>query len=132
MRMKALSSSASAFCCRLASVCLRYGVAKHSVWPCRRVCKCPHFNDFRFDSPLNFTLWWFQFRIVGAALRVWRSLVVHSNVCRSLRTYVPVLDDCWLLSRVFLLALRAVWSCVGGLESFSSPSRDGLTPELVH
>ena len=43
---------AVAFFRQLTSLCLRYGVAKPSVWLCRRVCKLRRFNCFRFDYPL--------------------------------------------------------------------------------
>src|ERR1700739_485121 len=39
----------------LTSLCLRYGVAKPSVWLCMRVRKVVRFNDFHSDYPLNFT-----------------------------------------------------------------------------
>ena len=81
MRTKALSSSVSAFSRLLASVCLRYGVAKPSVWPCRRACKQRQFSDFRSDSPLDFSLFWFQFGYVRENLRVWVFLVVESSTC---------------------------------------------------
>jgi hypothetical protein len=79
MRMKALSSSVSAFFWLLASVCLRYGVAKPSVWPCRRACKQRQFSNFRSDSPLNFTSFWFRFGDVGEAFRVCRFLGLQST-----------------------------------------------------
>ena len=37
----------------LTSLCLRYGVAKPSVWLCMRVRKLLRFNDFHSDYPLN-------------------------------------------------------------------------------
>src|ERR1700739_885527 len=79
MRMKALSSCVSAFFWLLASVCLRYGVAKPSVWPCRRACKQRQFTNFRSDSPLNFTSFWFRFGNVGEAFRACRFLVLQST-----------------------------------------------------
>jgi len=39
----------------LPSLCLRYGVAKPSVWLCRKACKRRQFNGFRSDYPLNLT-----------------------------------------------------------------------------
>jgi len=81
MRMKAPSSSVSTFFWLLASVCLCYGVAKPSVWPCRRACKQLQFSDFRSDSPLNFTSFWLQFGDVGEAIRVCRVLVLQSTAC---------------------------------------------------
>jgi hypothetical protein len=80
MRMKVLTSPVSAFYWLLASVCLRYGVAKPSVCPCRTVCKHRQSSDFRSDSPLNFTWFWFRFGAVGEAFRVCRFLVVQSTV----------------------------------------------------
>jgi hypothetical protein len=71
MRTWALSSSVSAFSWLLASVCLRYGVGKPSVWPCTRACNRLQISNFRSDSPLNFTWFWFGFGDVGGALRVY-------------------------------------------------------------
>jgi hypothetical protein len=81
MRMKALSSSVSAFSWLLASVCLRYGVAKPSVWPCGRACKQRQFSGLRSDSPLNFTPFWFRFGDASKAFRVCRFLVLQSSSC---------------------------------------------------
>ena len=77
MRMKALSSTVSAFSSLLASLCLRYGVAKPSVWPRKRGCNRRQCSDFRSDSPLNFTSFGFRFGDVGEAFRVCLSLVVQ-------------------------------------------------------
>jgi hypothetical protein len=79
MKMKALSSSVSAFSSLLASLCLRYGVAKPSVWPRERGCNRRQFSDFRSDSPLNFTSFGFRFGGVGEPFRVCRFLVLQSS-----------------------------------------------------
>jgi hypothetical protein len=122
MRMKALSTSVSAFSWRLRSVCLRYGVAKPSVWPCRRVWKRPQFNHFRSDSPLTFTWLWFRFSDVGVAC-----------ACAGLLWCIRLSGKCWRvrcrLSRLFLLAFRLGWSCLDGLLSITPPfaGRPSLT-----
>jgi hypothetical protein len=77
MRMKALSASVSAFSRLLASICLRYGVAKPSVWPRKRGCNRRQFSDFRSDSPLNFMSFGFRFGDVGEAFRVYWFLVLQ-------------------------------------------------------
>ena len=77
MKMKALSSSVSAFSSLLASLCLRYGVAKPSVWPRKRGCNRRQFSDFRSDSPLNFISFGFRFGDVGEAFWVYRFLVLQ-------------------------------------------------------
>lgn len=118
MGMKALPSPASAFSWRLRSVCLRYGVAKPSVWPCSMVCKRLQFNHFRSDSPLNFTSWWIRFGDVGEASPVRRFLVVHSTVCgvlaRALQSSTSV--GCSRVCSSWRFALR--WRSL----SISSPS----------
>ena len=81
MRLKALSSSVSAFSSLLTSLCLRYGVAKPSVWPRKRGCNRRQFSDFRSDSPLNFTSFWLRSGDVGEAFWVCRFLVVQSTAC---------------------------------------------------
>jgi len=45
----------------LTSLCLRYGVAKPSVWLCRKACKPRQFNGFRSDYPLNLTCFGFPY-----------------------------------------------------------------------
>ena len=79
MRMKARSASVSAFSRLLASICLRYGVAKPSVWPRKRGCNRRQFSDFRSDSPLNFTSFGCRFGDVGEPFRVCRFLVLQSS-----------------------------------------------------
>jgi hypothetical protein len=61
MRRNAPPSSVSALSWLLASVCLRYDVDIPSVCPRKRGCKHPRFSDFRSDSPLTFTSFWFRF-----------------------------------------------------------------------
>jgi hypothetical protein len=82
MKMKALFSAVSAFSYRLTSVCLRYGVAKPSVWPCGRACNPRQFSVFRSDFPLNFTSFWFRFGDVAESLRVFGFLVPQSIACK--------------------------------------------------
>jgi hypothetical protein len=57
-------------------LCLRYGVAKPSVWLCRKVCKPCQFNGFASDYPL--TLAWFGFPILSVlenwSVRTFRAL----------------------------------------------------------
>ena len=79
MRKKALSSLVSAFSCLLASFCLHYGVAKPSVWPRKSGCNRRQFSDFRSDSPLNFTSFWFRFGSVGEAFRACQFFVPQST-----------------------------------------------------
>lgn len=61
MRTELVSGPAGASSWPLPSVCVRYGVAKPSVWLRRRVCKLPQFNNFRSDYPLNLSLFWRQY-----------------------------------------------------------------------
>jgi hypothetical protein len=82
MRMKALSSSVSAFSLLWASLCLRYGVAKPSVWPRKRGCNRRQFSDFRSDSPLNFSSVWFELGHLGKRVHVCRFLVLQSSAFR--------------------------------------------------
>ena len=41
-------------------LCLRYGVAKPSVWLCRKACKPCQFNGFASDYPLTLACFGFQ------------------------------------------------------------------------
>lgn len=61
MRTELVSRSVVAFPWLLTSVCLRYGVAKPSVWLRKRICKLRRFNDFRSDYPLNLSSFWAQY-----------------------------------------------------------------------
>jgi hypothetical protein len=103
MRTRALSSSVSAFSWLLASVCLRYGVAKPSVWHCRRASNRLQISNFRSDSPLNFTSFWFRFGDVGQAFRACRFRVLQSCAFRmSACTFRPTarcsfVCFCWRL-----------------------------------
>jgi hypothetical protein len=48
----------------LTALCLRYGVAKPSVWLRMRVRKLVRFNDFHSDYPLNFSCFGSPYRSV--------------------------------------------------------------------
>ena len=62
----------------LTSLCLRYGVAKPSVWLCRKACKRRQFNGFGSDYPLNLTCFGFQYWGAVEDLSVSWFFVVHS------------------------------------------------------
>lgn len=67
----------------LTSLSLRYGVAKPSVWLCRRVRKLVRFNDFHFDYPLNLSCFGSPYRSVLEHLRVWYFFVaLPTTFCR--------------------------------------------------
>jgi hypothetical protein len=95
MRTRALSSLVSAFTRLLASVCLRYGVAVPSLCPCSRGCKHGQFSNFRSDSPLNFTWFWFRFGDVGGALRVCRFVLLLA-IASSVPAHAL---QCWTTAR---------------------------------
>ena len=105
MRTEALPSSASAFFWLLASVCLRFGVAKPSVWPLRRACNRWQFSSFRSDSPLNFSWFWFQFRDVCENLRLCRPLMQQSRGWSICACTLQVLADCWVFCHLSRMAL---------------------------
>lgn len=75
MRTRVLYSLVSAFSRVLPPDCLRYGVATSSVWPRRTGCNQWQFCDFRSDSPLNFSWFWFQFWNRRENLRVCKFLM---------------------------------------------------------
>jgi hypothetical protein len=110
MRTRALSSSVSAFSGLLASVCLRYGVAKPSVWPCRRACNRLQISNFRSDSPLNFAWFWFPFGDLMSALRVCgfvRLLAIGSSVpTRALQYWTTARSSMCFLWNFSCLILR--------------------------
>ena len=76
----ALSSFVGSASRLLTWVCLRYAVAMPSVWPCRRACKQRQFSDFRFDSPVDFNVFWLCFCDAGRCFQVCRPLVPHWTV----------------------------------------------------
>jgi len=67
----------------LTSLCLRYGVAKPSVWLCRKACKLCQFNGFGSDYPLNLPCFWLQYWSVLENWYVRTFLALRSEGCRS-------------------------------------------------
>jgi hypothetical protein len=103
MRAEALSSPVSAYSRLLTSDCLRSGVATPSFWPCRRACKQRQFSDFRSDSPLNLTWFWFGFGGVGEAFRICPFVVPQSSVCGVSPCTLPP----WMVELLFHLFVLA-------------------------
>src|SRR5215469_11415462 len=132
MKMKALSPAVSAFSYRLTSVCLRYGVAKPSVWPCRRACNPRQFSDFRSDSPLTLTLFWFRFGDVAESLRVFGFLVPQSIACKlpasALESWTSVRCSSIRFSCRFPRSVSGRKSCVNQLSVSARSSHDLDTP----
>ena len=67
----------------LTALCLRYGVAKPSVWLCRKACKRRQFNGFGSDYPLNLTCFGFRYWSVLENWYVRTFLALRSEGCRS-------------------------------------------------
>jgi hypothetical protein len=114
MRTRALSSSVSAFSGLLASVCLRYGVAKPSLCPCSRDRKYRQFSNFRSDSPLNFSWFWFRFGEVMSALRVCgfvRPLAIASTAPAHALQYWTTARSSMCFSWNFLCLILRWMSC---------------------
>ena len=66
----------------LTSLCLRYGVAKPSVWLCRKARKLCQFNGFRSDYPLNFSCFGLPYWSVLEHLHVqWFFVALPETVC---------------------------------------------------
>ena len=70
----------------LNSLCLRYGVAKPSVWLCRKACKLRQFNGFGSDYPLTLVVLGSSIGVFlstcmcrGFSLRFWRPFVVSTR-----------------------------------------------------
>jgi len=66
----------------LPSLCLRYGVAKPSVWLCKKACKRRQFNGFRSDYPLVLTCFWSRYWSVLEKWYVRTFLAPCSEGCR--------------------------------------------------
>jgi hypothetical protein len=79
MRTATHPSSVSAFSRLLTCDCLRYAVAKPSLWPRTRGCKRRVFSNFGSDSPLNFSWLRSQFSSLRENLRACLSLVLRST-----------------------------------------------------
>jgi hypothetical protein len=79
MRLKPRSSYVGAFFWLLASLRLRYDIAKASVCLFSRVCKHRQFSDFRSDSPLTFSSFRFRFGDIGDGLCVCSLLAPQSS-----------------------------------------------------
>jgi len=78
----------------LTSLCLRYGVAKPSVWLCRKACKPRQFNGFRSDYPLNSVCFGLPYWSVLEHLHVpWFFVVLPETVCS-----LHEVSRCWLQS----------------------------------
>lgn len=116
MRTKVLSSSVSAFSRVSPPDCLRYGVAKPSVWPRRTGCNQRQFWDFRSDSPLNFSWFWFQSWNRRENLRVCKFLMpqwnAHSVPACTLRSWTTAGCFSGCFSRYFLCPTLRSKSCV--------------------
>jgi hypothetical protein len=69
----------------LPSLCLRYGIAKPSIWLCRKACKRRQFNDFGSDYPLNLTCFGFRYSSVVAKWHMRTFLALRSEGCNSVR-----------------------------------------------
>ncbi len=69
----------------LTSLCLRYGVARPSVWRCRKACKRRQFNGFGSDYPLNLSCFGFRHWSVLENWYVRTFLALRSEGCRSVR-----------------------------------------------
>lgn len=69
----------------LTSLCLRYGVAKPSVWLCRKACKPRQFNGFRSDYPLNLVCFGFPYCSVVEKWYARTFLALRSEGRRSAR-----------------------------------------------
>ena len=90
-------------------LCLRYGVAKPSVWLCRKACKPRQFNGFTSDYPLTLACFGFQ------------DLSVLENLCvrtfRALRSQgsrgVGKLSQTWSQSSGNVASFCHDLSCVG-------------------
>ena len=128
MRMKARSASVSAFSRLLASICLRYGVAKPSVWPRKRGCNRRQFSDFRSDSRLNFTTFGCRFGDVGD-----RSGCAGSLCCNRVRLAFRYSRSSRLLDALPFISLGVclVWSWAGGLALIASQSGNRFTHEFA-
>jgi hypothetical protein len=79
---------------RLTSLCLRYGVAKPSVWLCGKACKLRQFNGFHSDYRLNFSCFGLAYWSVLEHLRVRRFFFALPETLCSLRE----VSRCWLRS----------------------------------
>ncbi len=64
-------------------LCLRYGVAKPSVWLCRKACKPRQFNGFASDYPLTLACFGFQNLSVleNCYVRTFRALRSEGSRC---------------------------------------------------
>src|ERR1700691_3321286 len=69
----------------LTSLCLRYGVAKPSVWLCRKACKGRQFKGFGSDYPLDLTCSRLRYCSVLENCYVRTFLTPRSEGCRSVR-----------------------------------------------
>ncbi len=78
----------------LTSLCLRYGVAKPSVWLCRKACKLHQFNGFRSDYPLNLSCFGLAYWSVLERLHVPCFFVLRWETFRSFRK----VSQSWLQS----------------------------------
>jgi hypothetical protein len=64
------------------SLRLRYGIAKPSVWLCRKAYKLRQFNGFRSDYPLNLSCFGFAYWSVREYLHVpWFFVALPVTVC---------------------------------------------------
>ena len=75
----------------LTSLCLRYGVAKPSVWLCRKVSKRRQFNGFRSDYPPTFSCFGLPYWSVLEHLHVPWFFVALPETVRSLHEA----SRCW-------------------------------------
>lgn len=69
----------------LTSLCLRYDIAKPSIWLCRKACKRLQFNNFGSDYPLNLTCFGFRYSSVVAKWHVRTFLALRPEGRNSVR-----------------------------------------------
>jgi hypothetical protein len=78
----------------LTSLCLRYGVARPSVWRCRKACKLRQFNGFRSDYPVTLSCFGLPYWSVLEHLRVpWFFVAPPETLCS-----LCEVSRCWLRS----------------------------------
>ncbi|GEM_PF-5960031 len=93
---------------RLTSLCIRYGVAKPSVWLCRKACKGRQFNGFGSDYPLTLTCFRFGYCSVLENCYVRRFLALRSEGRRS----VGEVSQSWSQFRGTVARSRTDLACV--------------------